>query len=160
VRPVSGNRSSGFILLEVTVALVILGITAAVSLRSFVLSMHATRELEIAMRASLLAQSMLETFDLVPPPEGRAQGAFGEDPAYGAPYRYYFWKTETEELEIDYDDVSLEGLKREMVPLVQVHLEIYYDDGRNRVFRPIDLQTYVMGFDAWSEQSRRENQYF
>jgi len=154
------RRTRAFILLEVTVAVVILGIAAAVAMRSFILSMHATRELEISMRATLLAQAMMESWDLVPPEDGKTEGSFGEDPNYGPQYMYYFYRMEVEDKEIDYEDVSLEGLRREFVPLKQVHLEIYYDDQKNRQFKPLDIRTCVLGLDPFATQARQANSYF
>jgi len=158
--PRPSRRVVAFILLEVMVAVVILGIAAAVSMRSVMLSMHATRELEISMRASLLAQAMMESWDLAPPVEGKTDGSFGEDPNYGKEYAFYFYKMEVEEKKVEYDDVSEEGTKREFVPLKKVHLEIIYDDQKNRQYRPLDIYTSVLGLDPVSPQSRQANQLF
>ncbi len=154
------RRAGAFVLLEVMVAVVILGIAAAVSMRSFMLSMHATRELEISMRAGLLAQAMMESWDLAPPAEGKTEGSFGEDPNYGKDYAFYFYKMEVEDDEVDYDDVSEEGIQREFVLLKKVHLEIYYDDQKNRQSRPLDIYTSVLGLDPISPQARQANQLF
>lgn len=156
----ANRRPRAFILLEVTVALVILGIAAAVSMRSFILSMHATRELEISERADLLAKAMMESWDLVPPPEGKAEGSFGKDPNYGPEYRFYFYRMDVENQDIDYLDVSNEGMRRDFVPLKKVHLEIFYDDQQNRRFRPVNLYTYCLGIDPFSAQAHQANQLF
>jgi len=151
---------AGFILLEVMTAVVILGIACAVLIRSFIQSMHASRQVEITLRAGMLAQAVVETLDLFPPEEGKISGSFGEDPTFGAPYQYYFYEMETEVDTIDYKDVEMEGMRRDFVPLRTVRLRIIYDDGRNRRFVPIDLKTCVIEDDPFSPATRRNYQLF
>ena len=98
--------------------------------------------------------------DLAPPAEGKTEGSFGEDPNYGKDYAFYFYKMEVEDDEVDYDDVSEEGIQREFVLLKKVHLEIYYDDQKNRQSRPLDIYTSVLGLDPISPQARQANQLF
>jgi type II secretory pathway pseudopilin PulG len=152
--------SRAFVLLEVTLAVVILGISSAVFMRSFVLSMHSIRRMDISMKASLLAQAKLNSFDLFPPEEGKKEGAFADDPDYGEVFKFYFWILEAEEKEIDYDDVDTEGARRELFPLTQVRLQILYNDGVNRRYVPIDVTTYLTGLDPFSYQTRQTTQYF
>lgn len=149
-----------FVLLEVTLAVVILGLSSAVFMRSFVLSMHSIRRMDISMKASLLAQAKLHSFDLFPPEEGKKEGAFADNPDYGEAFKFYYWILEAEEKEIDYDDVDMEGARRELFPLTQVRLQILYDDGVHRRYVPIDVTTYLMGLDPFSYETRLNTQYF
>lgn len=151
---------AAFVLLEVTLAVVILGLASAVFMRSFVLSLHSIRRMDISMKASLLAQAKLHSFDLFPPEEGKREGTFADDPDYGEPFKFYSWIVESEEKEIDYDDVEMEGTRRELFPITQVRLQILYDDGINRRYMPIDVTTYLSGLDPFSYQTRQSTQYF
>ena len=157
---ISRTTRRAFVLLEVTAAVVILGIASAVFMRSFIQSLHAQKRLEITLRAGFLAQSVVETLDLFPPEEGKIEGSFAEDPTFGEPYRFYSYLLETEYEEIDYEDVSLEGTKRDLFPLIKVHLRIVYDDGRNKRFVPVDLYTAVVETDPFAPAVRQQMQLF
>ena len=149
-----------FILLEVMVTVVILGVAAAAFMRTFLTNMHAARKMEIALRASLLAQATLERYELFPPLEGEYEGAFAEDPDFGPLYENYFWFSEIERVSIDYEEVELEGLGRDLVDLTQVHLKIIYDDGKNRRYTPVDRTTFLLEFDPFSNKARSANLLF
>lgn len=155
-------RRSGraFVLLEVTLAVVILGVAAAVFMRSFVQSMAATRRIEITMKATFLARALLESYDLFPPEEGKSEGRFADHPMFGPDYKEYSWVVEREDEEIVYDSLVTEGLRRKLVPYQRVHLEIVYDNGRDRRFVPVEIDTALMGFDPFSANTRQNTQLF
>ncbi|MDK2971031.1 MAG: hypothetical protein PWP23_786 [Candidatus Sumerlaeota bacterium] len=148
-----------FVLLEVMVALVILSVVLTTLLRGFVIAMSAIRENRVVETATLLAESLLEDYELEPPMEGSKEGTFEEDERFGEAFAAYTWERRVEEIDVDYDEIPRDPLM-EPEPLYELTLSIRYDDGRHRPFRPFEITTYLMDSQLYSDEALQENQLF
>ncbi|MBN1902081.1 type II secretion system protein [Candidatus Sumerlaeota bacterium] len=160
----------GFILLEVILSMMILGIAIAALMRSFTTSLATVRKAQIVTTASLLAQQILEEYEVIPPQGDHAEGDFSSsledgdftnDAQTGSdPYKYYYWVVDLEEIEVDYPDFSLKGESDEMENLTKITVSIIYNDGRLKQFTPIRVETYLTTSEKFTYDSKRENKLY
>ena len=148
------TSKEGFVLLEVVACLIILSVAISAFLRSFSVSIKTIRNAEIVTQASMLAQQLMDEFEIVPPQEGTTSQGFGEE------HPNFYYVVESEILELDYEGLDLEEDIEEFEPLQQVSISIYYDDGQTRKFRPIQLTCYLTGLEKFSYACKRENQLY
>jgi type II secretion system protein I len=81
--PRRAPRTSGFVLLEVLLSLMILGIAVAAFMRSFTQSLAAAKRIEVQSQAALLARKLMDQMEMTPPADGSSDGDFGTNyPAY------------------------------------------------------------------------------
>lgn len=163
-------RKKGFVLLEVILSVVILGVAVAAILRSFTVSLATARRTQIVTTSCLLAQQVLEEYEVAPPQEDHAEGAFGApEDAYdydgmvdesSPKYKNYYWVVDVEEEEIDYPDVSFEGEKEEFENLTKLTVTIIYDDGRLRRFTPVHMETYLTNTEKFTYTSKKDNMLY
>lgn len=151
--PRAGRRQTGFVMMEVIVSLVILGISIATLMRSFTISMSAIRKNDITTQACVLAEGLMQEFELTPPTNPHMQGSFEEQ---GFPK--YSWTMELEEENPDYRDVKVK--KQDLKPLRHMHLTITYDDQRYRKFSPIQVDLYLPPVERFSWNSKFLNELF
>jgi prepilin-type N-terminal cleavage/methylation domain-containing protein len=149
-----GNRRCGFVLLEVLISLVILGITVSTILRSFTLSLDAAVRTEIFNTATLLAQSMIDEIQISPPGNGDYEGDFGEA------YEHYSYRLTLEDEEIDYKSVRRAREIKEFRPLRRIHLEVLYADDRRGPFKAITLDSALMGLQKFTNKALAAYQLF
>lgn len=150
----SRRRASGFVLLEVIVAMVILGISIATIMRSFTLSLAAIRANDATTRATVLAQTALQTMEAEPPEKGRTRGDFELD---GFPD--YSYEVETEDEKIKYrikTQAKIEGLRE----LKVCHLTISYNDPNGSVSEPADAYLILPPLERFSYESKLRNELF
>lgn len=152
-------RKSGFVLLEVTLAIVILAVVMTALLRGFLIAMYSVKRIEVTAVATQLAESLMEDYELEPPVRGRADGEFADDQRFGEEFANFQWRREVEIVEAEYDDIPRNPL-REPEPLYKMNLQIWYDDGRNDPFLPIQINTYLMRPEIFSRQATLSNQLF
>lgn len=149
------KAQAGFVLLEVVVSLVILGIAVATIMRSFTISMAAIRKNDIGVQGFILAESMLQSLEVNPPGKGRLTGSFEAD---GLPN--YSWEMNAKEEEIKYKHLKtmsrIEGLKT----LDHVNLTVTYDDHRNKVQTPVQVDLILPPIERFSYQSKFLNELF
>lgn len=148
------TTKGGFVLLEVVVCLIILSVAISAFLRSFSVSIKTIRNAEIVTQASVLAQQLMDEFEIVPPLEALTENEFGEE------HPNFYYVVESEILEPDYEGLALEEDIEEFQTLQQVSISIYYDDGQTRKFRPIKLTCYLTGLEKFSYACKRENQLY
>lgn len=67
------RATTGFVLLEVLVSMVILGIAMATMMRSFTLSIAAIRNNDVTTQATVLAETLLQSLEAEPPKKGSHQ---------------------------------------------------------------------------------------
>ncbi len=167
----SRRRKSAFALLEVIISMVILGVAIAAIMRSFTVSLAAAKKAQIVTTASLLAQQILDEYEVVPPQNDHDEGTFGSlddasDNAGGSsdeqsgPYKNYYWITDVEEIKIDYPDISFEGDIKDFEDLTKLTITIVYDDGHLKRFTPVHLETYLTNAEKFTYTSRRENKIY
>lgn len=155
----SPRRRASFVLLEVTLAMMILSVVMLVSLRGFITSIGAIRELRLSMTATLLAESLLDDFELEPPSRGRGEGSFGDDERFGEPFENFTYTYTVDVIQNRYDGIP-RRLFQDPEPLYEMTLEIWYDDGRFRRFRPFQTKTYLLDTQLFSDEAIVENQLF
>jgi len=153
------KRAPAFILLEVMVALLILSVTMTALLRGFTIALHSIRENRIVVQATLLAESLLDDYELEPPGEGREEGSFAEDPRFGEDYAPFYWERDIDTEDPDYDDIPKSTLQ-ENEQIFVMTLSIIYDDGRNRRFIPLRFETFLLEPQVFSDQALMGNQLF
>ena len=140
--------------------MMILSIALVGLLRGFIVSMEAMRDIRITTTASLLAESLLEDYELEPPLEGSEDGSFLDDSRFGEPFVDYRWEREVEEIEPDYDEIPRSPLQDEE-PIYRMDLRIIYDSEQLRdPVVPIQITTYLMQPQIFSDDAVRSNQLF
>jgi type II secretory pathway pseudopilin PulG len=153
------RRARSFVLLEVILSLMILSIVLTTLLRGFVIALGVIRETRIVSTATLLAESLLEDYELEPPLPGSRDGLFSDDPRFGSAFAAYRWERRVDEVSIRYARVPRNPLQ-EPEPLYRLELSIVYDDGRHRRFTPMRLTTYLLDTELFSDEALQENQLF
>lgn len=149
------RHSSGFILLEVIVSLVILGVSIATLMRSFTLSMRAIRQNDITTQACVLAEGLLQDLDLNPPQGALTNGDFSEK---GYPNYSYVLKYEEEE--IRYKHLKTKSRIENLRPLQHATITVTYDDKRMHRFSAIQLDLYLPPIERFSYESKFRNELF
>lgn len=143
------------VLLEVIVSLVILGISVATLMRSFTISMTAIRKNDVTTQACLLAESLVQDFEINPPKTKTARGSFEE-----MGYPKFFWNMDIKEEEIKYRNLKTKSRVDNLKPLQKMHVTITYDDGRLKKFSPVDMEVYLMPIERFTFRSKFLNELF
>lgn len=160
------RRRRSFVLLEVTLALVILALAMAAVLRAFVIGFDSIKMNKVSLTASVLAGALLDDLEIVPPGEGRVEGRFDADPRFGPDYERFTWVRDVEIEEVDYDDLEVADPLQELEVLYHVKLRILYDTGRPSrkrqpgLFAAVSIDTYLLEVQAYSDPSLQGNQLF
>lgn len=152
-------RCGGFMLLEVLLSMVILSVMLTALLRAFILSNNSMREAKIVATASYLAETMLEDYELEPPLDGNEEGTFAEDKRFGEDYQAYSWERRVEEIEPRYREMP-RGMQRDIETMMEIRLRIIYDDGKTRRFVPMDVTTYLLDSQLFTDDALRTNQLY
>jgi hypothetical protein len=163
-------RQSGFVLLEVVLSVLILGIAIGAFMRSFTVSLATARRAQIITTASLLAQQVMEEYEVIPPQGNHEEGTFGgEENSYsedGLPdaeagqYKNYYWSVDVEEMPVEYQDLSFDGDLKDFESLTKVAVTIIYDDKHLKRFIPIRAVTYLTNAEKFTSASKKENKLY
>lgn len=163
-------RQSGFILLEVVLSVLILGVAIGAFMRSFTVSLATARRAQIITTASLLAQQVMEEYEVIPPQGNHEEGTFGgEESSYsedGLPdaeagqYKNYYWSVDVEEVSVEYPDLTFDGDLKDLESLTKVSVTIIYDDKHLKRFTPIRAVTYLTNAEKFTNTSKRENKLY
>lgn len=143
-------RARGFVMLEVILAITILGMAAFAFMHSFTQSLKAARMMEIQSQATLFARQLCEEFEYFPPEQGESEGGFGDA------YWQYAYRVTMEYEEPDYDegDLDFDAIDR-FFPMRQLVIEIIYDDGEKDPFVALRVDTALVSFEQFSVESKR-----
>jgi hypothetical protein len=168
----SGGRRA-FVLLDVILSITILSIVALTALRSFHMSLRSVRHSEIAERAAMYADAKLQEIELAVPTWERADGCFADDPFYADAEMFpdaweFSWEADVEEIEIgdgllDYPHVRMARRDEDQThPLTQVRLQVFHDDGPGGMSRRmvVELETFLLGAERFTNQARRLNELY
>lgn len=143
------RRRSSFVLVEVILALTLLGIASMAFMKSFAYSLNAARKMEIVTQANFFAMQLLDEFEIFPPAEGRNTGHFGEE------FANYSYDVELTYVDPEYDrDVEVPDDIEQLFAERRLHLQIYYDDGVHHPFIAAEVHTMLMGFEKFSSDSK------
>jgi type II secretory pathway pseudopilin PulG len=160
----------GFVLLEVILCILILGLSMGAFLRSFTVSLNTARKSQILTTATLLAQQVLEEYEVIPPQGNHEEGSFvGNEDDYDednlpnlekAQYKNYYWSVDMEEIRVEYPDASFEGDTKDFENLTKMTVSIIYNDKNLRHFTPIKVTTYLTNAEKFTNNSKRENKLY
>ena len=150
------RAAKGFLLLEIIVSMVILGVSLATLLRSFTLSMNAVRRNDITTRGCILAETLLQELEVNPPTDKRSSGDFE-----AAGFPDYSFETEFEEEELRYRSVKTGVKVDNLKPLKLVKVTVFYK-GRTELERLVAAETYLYlpPIERWETNSKFMNELF
>lgn len=148
------QHARSFVLLEVIISLVILTVTVSTVLKGFSISLRSSKHDKLITMGSFLAQYVLSDLEIDPFEEGSNEGNFGEE------YPDFFYKTNIEKIDVEYEDLIHETMMKELRPLYMVQIEILYDDGRGELTRIVDLASYITEIEKFTYRSKRENRVY
>lgn|GEM_PF-570037 len=163
-------RQSGFVLLEVILSVLILGIAIGAFMRSFTVSLATARRAQIITTASLLAQQVMEEYEVIPPEGNHEEGTFvGDENSYSEndmpdaearQYKNYYWSVDVEEVPVEYQDLTFDGDLGDFENLTKVSVTIIYDDKHLKRFTPIRAVTYLTNAEKFTYTSKMENRLY
>jgi hypothetical protein len=142
------GRRLSFVLVEVLMAIAILGISCVAFMKSFSYSLNAARKMEIVIQATFFANQLLDEFEIFPPEVGTTEGNFGED------FPHFFYSVKMEYVDPNYHDIEEPDDIGRFFAERRVHLEVYYNDNIHHPYRAIVLETAIMGFEKFSNESK------
>jgi len=145
----------GFVLLEVLVAMVILGISVATLMRSFTISMAAISKNDVTTQGCVLAESLLEGLEAKPPDAGTITGDFSDDG-----YPYYSYELHVYDQDIKYKDLPGNEKVDNLRSLKIVNLKITYDNEHTKAVVPVDVSLILPPIERFSYQSKFLNELF
>jgi hypothetical protein len=152
----ASRRSAGFVLLEVIVSMVIMGIALGTLMRSFTLSMKAIRKNDIITQGCVLAEGLLQDLEVNPPASKTLTGDF-ED--LGFPEFSY-------EVKYKEEDIRYRGLKatsevKDLRPLRSVQLQVFHRaDREHDAIAVAEVYTLLAPIEHWSYESKFLNELF
>ena len=129
----SGHGAAGFTLLEVLVAVAIVGISLVMLLRLHLLSLDATLAAQDLTTAVLLAEGKMATFMAQSPREGEDEGQFD-----GPDLERFSWTTLVTDYDIGLGDQN--GGEEESIGIRHVTVSVHWREGNRD--RSYSLETY------------------
>ena len=165
------RRSPAFILLEVLISVVIIGVSVVALMKGLLISMDTLRKVRMNETAIYLARSVMDDFQIEPPADGDYEGHFADDDRYGEAFNGWYWELQVEADEPDYDKAPRGRMLSGIELLYYTRLIISYDpEAENTTSRRrsrgadrlvyIDIQTILMEPDVFSLQAIERNQLF
>jgi prepilin-type N-terminal cleavage/methylation domain-containing protein len=156
----------GFVLLEVLVAIVVLGVAMVALMKGFILSLDTLGKVKMNEQAILLAQTLMDDLILEPPAEGDYEGEFSEDNRFGEDFEGWKWELEVWTEEPDYEERPRGNMSQDLEQLYFVKASIIYSNqwGKKRKQRDtrkyLEFHTILMEPDIFSISAIEENQLF
>lgn len=145
-------RGRAFLLLEVILSLVILGLAAMVLIRAFTVGRGSVRKAEIITTAIMLAESLVEEIDL--------QGLPRQEGGFGPSFPGYTWTVRASEERLRYDHMKgisgVEGLE----PLVTYHVQVLYEATTPSAYMPLSFSYHPLRIESFSARAKYENQIY
>lgn len=145
--PRTGRRS--FVMLEVIVALTILGVSSMAFMRSFTQTLDAARRMENLTQGILLAQHVLGEFEVSEPWRGSHEGGFGEA------YRNFWWQAEIFYEDPDYGREVEDDNVDQWYQLRYVDLTINFQDEIRDPYTVVRVPTAIIGFEKFSLNTKK-----
>ncbi len=155
----SRRPQAAFILLEVLVSLVLVGVSMTALMRGFVVSLDTVKKVRMNEVALFLAEAISNDMILEPPPEGRFEGRFERDPRFGESFEGWSWRLVVDAQEPRYRERPRGLPFRRLEHEYHARLEIRYEDEFERTTY-IQLDTILMDPDVFSAQALQQNQLF
>ncbi len=155
----SARPQAAFILLEVLVSLVLVGVSMTALMRGFVMSLDTVQQVRKNEVAVFLAEAITDDMILEPPPEGRFDGLFERDPRFGEPFEGWSWHLTVDAEEPRYRERPSGLAFRRLEHVYHARLEIRYEDEFDTTTYLV-LDTILMDPDVFSAQALQQNQLF
>lgn len=152
--PSRRSGATGFVLLEVLVSMVILGIAMATMMRSFTLSIAAIRNNDVTTQATVLAETLLQSLEAEPPKKGRSSGTFEPE---GQPN--FSYTVETTDQKLKYR-IKTQARAETLRDLKICRVQIAYDNQRGKESHPVDVYLVIPQLERFSFQSKLRNELF
>lgn len=168
-------RRAAFILLEVMIAIMIVGVTMVAILRGFVVAYDTLSRVRMNETAMMLARTVLDDIILEPYAEGDYEGRFTDDPRFGEEFAGWYWEVWVESDEPRYSyrpqGTLMSDLERVYIARVMISFDLeeagqVQRRGRRTAWRGpqrrvyVDVQTILMEPDVFSPQAIERNQLF
>lgn len=149
-----GRHNGGFVLLEVIVSMVILGIAMATMMRSFTLSISAIRNNDVTTQATVLAETALQTIEAEPPEKGKTHGDFELEgkPNFG-------FELDTTEEKLKYR-IKTQSRPENLRSLKICRLQITHLDSHDRLTNPVEAYLVIPPLERFSYESKLRNELF
>jgi len=154
------TRRRAFILLEVLVAVVIVGIAMVALVRGFIVALDSFKKIRRNEIAIALAKSLLDDMILEPPEKGRLRGRFSEDPRFGEAFDGWLWELDVESDEPNYEEKPRGALAQDLEEVYTARLTISYTEARNDEKVYLDVYTNLAMPDLFSADAIQKNQLF
>jgi len=149
------RRAGAFILLEILVAVALLGMALAAMLRCYTNGLKALSEDRRAALAVFLAQGVIEDFETEAPENDHVEGTFGAD------YPNFSYAADFEFVEVKYRNLELRVAGMRFDPLRKVTLTIYYQaPNAAKASQEIRVVTYLTGVEKFSQRTKELNALF
>jgi hypothetical protein len=144
---------SGFMLLEVVLALGILGLSSMVLMRSYHLGASTVVKAEIITTAVMLGQGLIDEFTLFPPDRGTSSGDFGEE------YPGYKWEVKVERQRMSYRYTKGASRVDDLDDLLTYSVTIRYEpDNTFKPYVPLRFRYHPADLEIFSANAKYENQ--
>jgi Tfp pilus assembly protein PilV len=154
-RPRSERRRCAFVLLEILIAIVLLGIALASVLQCFTNGLKSVSYDRKITQAVLLAQGLLEDFEIEAPEEEKVEGNFGTE------FPGFSYTAEFKQVPIKYRDITATMFKKEMEPMRKVAVRIYYHPvNGTKTVRLLDFETCLTDIEKYAPGAKNLNGLF
>lgn len=154
-------RRGAFALLEVLVALVIIGVAFVAVLRGLFMGLRALKEVRITEQSLFLGESLLQDMEIEPPNEGVWKGRFADDEArFGKEFDAFSYEVEVREVEVRYRYKAAGTPRQELEPLYEASIRVIHDDGHGKRAVRYNIRTYLPEFTVHTDQAIQANQIF
>ncbi len=148
--------NGGFLLLEVIVSLVILGITVAAIMRSFTVSMNAIRRIDVTTQACVLAEGFLQDLELEPEKARSGRGTFEQEG-----YPDFSWELTVEDEEVRYKNLQTKVKARDLRGIRHTTLVITYQNASMRSpTQVLETHLYLLPIERFRFDSKFYNELF
>lgn len=165
---------AAFILLEVMLSIMIVGVTFVAILRGFIVAYDTLGKVRMNETAIHLASSLMDDLVLEPFSVGDYQGRFADDPRFGDDFAGWYWEVRVESETPRYNVRIRERLRSDLEELYFAQVIVLYDAdddprgravGRRRVRGStqqvyINIDTILLEPDVFTIRSIERNQLF
>lgn len=149
------NKIYAFTLVEVVIALMILGISISVILGAFTQSIKSAKRNKIRIMAVTLAEKKLQEFELNNEiiKDDEYEGDFGAD------YENYSWEANLDTEDVEYKNTTKDIDEEKYTQIRALNLKIFYAD-ENYNFTALSIDTYLLGTEKFTFESKDFGQIF
>lgn len=150
-----------FVLLEVMVAIAIIGIAVTSILRGFIITLESMKRLRLNEQAIVLGRTLMDDLILEPPDEGTYRGRFSDDARFGAEMADWSWEIRVEAEEPDYDERPKGTIMQDLEQVYSAVIEVKHQPRDDEPAETVlTMQTILLDPDLYSVEALQGNQLF